>query len=53
MWALILLLDFEEEVLMEERLKVKEVFLKINLKVKLLLQNVEISPSLSKAEAPR
>ena len=52
----ILLLDSGEEALTEERSKVKKVLLKIDLKVKAvkqLPQDVESSPKLSKAEAPR
>ena len=48
----ILSLDSGEEALMEERSKVNKVLLKVNLKVERLLQDVECSPKVGKAEAP-
>ena len=49
----ILLLDYGEEELMEEKSKVKKVLLKVDLKAERLLQDVESSPKFSKAEAPK
>ena len=49
----ILLLDSGEDVLMEERSKIKKVLLQVNLKVERLLQNIENSSKIRKTEAPR
>ena len=48
----VLLLHSGEERLMEERSKVKKVLLQVDLKVQQLLKAMDISPKISKAEAP-
>ena len=48
----ILSLDSGVDALIEERSKVKKVLLQVDLKVEQLLQDVESSPKISKAEAP-
>ena len=47
-----MLLDSREEEFMEVRSNVKKVFLDVDVKVKRLLQDVNNSPEVSKAEAP-
>ena len=49
----IMSLDSGEDALIEEWLKVKKVLLQVDLKVEQLMQDVENSPKISKAEARR